>query len=63
MAKHQVTSTYVHDHGRGKINDNAVKALVTSKLFKSQVEQPKKGKGSYNRKHIKGALAKGQCPF
>lgn len=40
-----------HDHGRGKIKDNALAALVTSKTFKSKVEDPKKGKGTkYSRK-------------
>ncbi|MGY3572760.1 alternative ribosome-rescue factor A [Vibrio paucivorans] len=36
--------------GRGQIKDNALKALVTSKVFKSRVEKAKKGKGSYSRK-------------
>ncbi|MDA0150256.1 ribosome alternative rescue factor ArfA [Vibrio sp. LaRot3] len=36
--------------GRGEIQDNALKAVVTSKLFKTRVEKPKKGKGSYQRK-------------
>lgn len=35
--------------GRGEIKDNALKALVTSPLFKAKVEKPKKGKGSYSR--------------
>lgn len=38
-----------HEHGRGKINDSAVGALVTSPLFRSKTETPKKGKGSYSR--------------
>lgn len=38
------------EHGRGEIRDNAIKALVTSKLFQSKVVKAKKGKGSYNRK-------------
>ncbi|WP_456070347.1 alternative ribosome-rescue factor A [Haemophilus paraphrohaemolyticus] len=43
-------------HQRGKINDSAVKALVTDPLFRTRVERNKKGKGSYQRheKH-KGA--------
>ncbi|GGB02686.1 alternative ribosome-rescue factor A [Agarivorans gilvus] len=49
-----------HQHGRGQINDNAIKALVTSQLFRSKVERPKKGKGSYNRK---GHQLKGDAPF
>lgn len=39
-----------HEHGRGTINDSAVGALVTSPLFRSKTEKPKKGKGSYSRK-------------
>lgn len=48
-----------HDHHRGDIKDNAIKALVTSVLFKSKVEKPKKGKGSFkrNNKH------KGREPY
>ena len=38
------------DLGRGKINDNFLAALVTSKLYKMQVVKAKKGKGSYQRK-------------
>ena len=36
--------------GRGIIRDNALAALVTSKLFRSQVVVAKKGKGAYQRK-------------
>lgn len=39
-----------HEHHRGKIKDSAVGALVTSPLFKSKTERPRKGKGSYSRK-------------
>ncbi|MFM2587998.1 alternative ribosome-rescue factor A [Vibrio sp. TBV020] len=35
--------------GRGQIKDNALKAMVTSKLFKTKVEKAKKGKGSFKR--------------
>jgi alternative ribosome-rescue factor len=38
------------EHGRGNIKDNAMAALVTSKLYKKQIVKPKKGKGSYQRK-------------
>jgi alternative ribosome-rescue factor len=38
------------DLGRGKIKDNFLAALVTSKLYKMLVVQAKKGKGSYQRK-------------
>jgi len=42
------------DTGRGIIRDNALAALVTSKVFKPQVVKAKKGKGSYSRnnKHV-----------
>lgn len=39
------------DHGRGAIKHNAHAALVTSKVFRHQAVEPKKGKGStYSRK-------------
>lgn len=38
------------EHGRGQIRDNALQALVTSKLFQPKVVRAKKGKGSYKRK-------------
>lgn len=38
-----------HQHNKGKIKDNALKALVRSDLFKHKVFKNKKGKGSYNR--------------
>jgi alternative ribosome-rescue factor len=47
LAKASVNET---DLGRGKIKDNFVAALVTSKLYKMQVVKAKKGKGSYQRK-------------
>ncbi|WP_369414633.1 alternative ribosome-rescue factor A [Photobacterium atrarenae] len=36
--------------GRGKVQDNALKAAVTSTLFRTRVEKAKKGKGSFQRK-------------
>ncbi|MGF1716593.1 alternative ribosome-rescue factor A [Photobacterium chitinilyticum] len=36
--------------GRGTIQDNALKAAVTSKLFRTRVAKAKKGKGSFQRK-------------
>ena len=41
------------EHGRREIRDNALKALVTSKLFQMQVVKAKKGKGSYSRQKFK----------
>jgi alternative ribosome-rescue factor len=38
------------DFGRGTIKDNALKAVVTSKLFTTRIEKAKKGKGSFQRK-------------
>ena len=42
-----------HQHNKGKISDNALKALVRSNLFRHKVERNKKGKGSYNRQAAK----------
>ena len=42
-----------HQHNKGKISDNALKALVRSNLFRHKVERNKKGKGSYNRQQAK----------
>ena len=36
--------------GRGVIKDNFLAAVVTSKLFKQQIINAKKGKGSFQRK-------------
>ncbi|MCJ8293098.1 MAG: ribosome alternative rescue factor ArfA [Colwellia sp.] len=49
-AKSTVTKKSETELGRGKINDNFLAALVTSKLYKMQVVKAKKGKGSYQRK-------------
>ncbi len=38
------------EFGRGEIKDNALKAVVTSQLFKTRIVQAKKGKGSFCRK-------------
>jgi len=40
--------------GRGVIQDNALKAAVTSKLFRTRVAKAKKGKGSFQRKDKHG---------
>lgn len=42
-----------HQYNKGKIQDNAIKALVRSNLFRYRTEKPKKGKGSYNRQAMK----------
>lgn len=47
LAKAMTSET---DLGRGKIKDNFLAALVTSKMYKMQVVKAKKGKGSYQRK-------------
>lgn len=54
-----------HESGRGTITDNALKALVTSPLFRTRTEKAKKGKGSYDRKaqNRKGRQHKGDAPF
>ena len=64
MAKLRKSDTVMeHDSGRGTIKANALKALVTSELFRMRTEKPKKGKGSYNRKQQKGHVLKGNAPF
>ena len=40
-------------HNKGKIRDNALKALVKSDLFRHKVERKRKGKGRYNRQEAK----------
>lgn len=54
-----------HESGRGTITDNALKALVTSPLFRTRTEKAKKGKGSYDRKaqNRKRHQHKGDAPF
>jgi alternative ribosome-rescue factor len=47
--KGQVLKNMATDIGRGKINDNFFAAIVTSKVYKLQVVQAKKGKGSFKR--------------
>ncbi|NIF03207.1 alternative ribosome-rescue factor A [Pantoea sp. Acro-805] len=45
-----------YQHCKGKINNNALEALLHDPLFRQRVEQNQKGKGSYRRKdkHAKG---------
>jgi alternative ribosome-rescue factor len=54
MAKHKLKKTrqsnVESEVGRGVIKDNFLAALVTSKLYKQQIVNAKKGKGSYQRK-------------
>lgn len=50
-------------HQRGKINDSAVKALVTDPLFRTRVERNKKGKGSYQRHEKHKGANRGESPF
>ena len=47
LTKAKISET---DLGRGKIKDNFLAALVTSKQYKMQIVKAKKGKGSYQRK-------------
>ncbi|MCL2891298.1 alternative ribosome-rescue factor A [Brenneria tiliae] len=37
-------------HKRGKIQDNAIEALLHDPLFRQRIEVNNKGKGSYRRK-------------
>ena len=48
--KHAASLQANLEDGRGEIQDNALKAIVTSQLFKTRVEKSKKGKGSFSRK-------------
>ena len=50
-------------HQRGKINDSAVKSLVTDPLFRTRVERNKKGKGSYQRHEKHKGANRGESPF
>jgi len=45
-----------YQHQKGKINDNALEALLHDPLFRQRIEKNQKGKGSYQRKdkHGKG---------
>ncbi len=53
-------------HTKGKIQDNAIEALLHDPLFRQRVEKNTKGKGSYRRKdkHAKGGNweASGKLP-
>jgi len=51
MKNKKQTSKAQVELGRGVIKDNALAAMVTSKLYKQQIVQAKKGKGSYQRKN------------
>lgn len=66
MAQKQTRSSCQHietdiqvDLGRGDIKDNALKAMVTSKLYRAKVEKAKKGKGSFTRR----AKHRGKEPY
>ncbi len=39
-----------YQHRKGKINDNALEALLHDPLYRQRVERNQKGKGSYRRK-------------
>lgn len=55
--KNRHNSGVEYEHQRGEIKDNAIKALVTSPLFRAKIEQPLKGKGSYKRKGRNNKIA------
>lgn len=42
--------SHINEHGRGEIKHSYLAALVTSKVFRTQVVKAKKGKGSFKRK-------------
>ena len=55
-----------HEHQRGAIQDNMLKAVITSPLFRTRVVKAKKGKGSYSRKDKydkKGRQSQDFAPF
>jgi len=56
MVKEKHQTKIEHEFGRGKANDNALKMVVTSKIFKTRRFKAHKGKGSFKRhcKHRKG---------
>ncbi|MCK3656987.1 hypothetical protein A4G19_15100 [Pasteurellaceae bacterium Macca] len=58
MNKQKGSITYAHQ--RGEIQESAIKALVTDKLFRPRIERNKKGKGSYQRR---GKHVKAESPF
>lgn len=39
-----------YQHTKGKIQDNAIEALLHDPLFRQRIEKSQKGKGSYQRK-------------
>lgn len=51
--ENQSGNPQTHQHNRGVIQDNALKALVTSELFRSRTQKNRKGAGSYNRQKFK----------
>lgn len=53
----------LHQHQRGEIQDNMLKAVITSPLFRTRVVKAKKGKGSYNRHDKKGRQSQDLAPF
>lgn len=46
-----------YQHKCGRIQDNALEALLHDPLFRQRVEKNSKGKGSYKRKAKHGAKA------
>jgi len=60
-SKHATSTGITVDLGRGIIKDNFLAALVTSKVYKQQIVQAKKGKGAYQRKEK--YQQKGQEPY
>ncbi len=48
-----------HEMNRGEIKENALKAVVTSQLFRTRIVKAKKGKGSFERK----AKHRGKEPY
>ena len=51
----------VYQHKKGKIQDNAIEALLHDPLFRQRIEKNKKGKGSYCRKGKYGKDQNGEA--
>ncbi|OMH39786.1 ribosome alternative rescue factor ArfA [Motiliproteus sp. MSK22-1] len=47
--------------GRGTIQDNFLAALVTSRVYRSQIVKAKKGKGAYQRKDKHKSKGRESC--
>lgn len=49
-SRHDASNSVNAESGRGQVKHNALAALVTSRIFRSQIVKAKKGKGTYQRR-------------